>query len=56
MRPLLAHCRLGVGRVQALRDDRARARAELTAALAEYQAMGMPYWIARAEGAIARLE
>jgi tetratricopeptide (TPR) repeat protein len=55
MRPLLAHCGLGRGHVQALRDDRARARAELTAALAEYQAMGMPYWLARAEDALARL-
>jgi tetratricopeptide (TPR) repeat protein len=55
MRPLLAHCGLGLGHVQALRDDRARARAELTAALAEYHAMGMPYWIARAEDALVKL-
>jgi tetratricopeptide (TPR) repeat protein len=55
MRPLLAHCRLGLGHVRALGHDRARARAEITAALAEYRAMAMPYWISRAEEALAKL-
>lgn len=55
MRPLLAHCRLGLGHVRALARGRARARAEITAALAEYRAMAMPYWIARAEDALAKL-
>jgi hypothetical protein len=55
MRPLLAHCRLGVGHARALGGDRTRARSEITAALREYRAMTMPYWIARAEDALAKL-
>jgi DNA-binding SARP family transcriptional activator len=49
MRPLFAHCRLGLGRDRAWRGDRAAARSEIDTALAEYRAMAMPYWIARAE-------
>jgi DNA-binding SARP family transcriptional activator len=49
MRPLLAHCRMGVGQACALRDDRVRARATIDGALSEYRAMAMPYWTARAE-------
>ena len=56
MRPLLAHCRLGLGRARAVRGDRAAARREVGAALAEYRAMAMPYWIARAERARTELE
>jgi len=52
MRPLLAHCRLGIGRTRALRGDRAGAREAIDAALGEYRAMAMPYWIARAEAAL----
>jgi tetratricopeptide (TPR) repeat protein len=52
MRPLLAHCRLGVGRTHALRGDRPGAREAIDAALAEYRAMAMPCWIARAEAAL----
>jgi hypothetical protein len=48
MRPLLAHCRLGLGHVRASAHDHSGARAEITSALAEYRAMAMPYWIARA--------
>ena len=52
MRPLLAHCRLGGAQVCGLRGERVRARAGIGAALAEYRAMTMPYWIARAEAAL----
>jgi DNA-binding SARP family transcriptional activator len=53
MRPLFAHCRLGLGRVHALQGDRAAARSAIGEALAEYRWMEMPYWIARAEEALA---
>jgi DNA-binding SARP family transcriptional activator len=49
MRPLRAHCRLGLGVVYRRAGKRDRAREEIDAALAEYRAMDMPYWLARAE-------
>ena len=49
MRPLLAHCQLGLGRVHRRAGESARAREETTAALFEYRAMDMTYWRARAE-------
>ena len=49
MRPLVAHSRLGLGSVHARRGDADAARAETGTALAQYRAMEMPYWIARAE-------
>ena len=52
MRPLRAHCRLGLGTAYALAGLTARARAEVEAALAEYRAMDMPYWCERAERAL----
>ena len=55
MRPLVAHCRLGLGGVRALGDDRAGARAEISGALAEYRAMAMPYWTLRAEETLAKV-
>jgi len=53
MRPLLAHCRLGLGRVHRRAGESARAREETTAALTEYRAMDMTYWRARAEAELA---
>ncbi len=49
MRPLLAHCRLGLGEAYQRAGDHARAHAEGARALAEYRALDMPYWQARAE-------
>ena len=54
MRPLLAHCRLGLGEVARQRGDAVAAREAVAAALAEYRAMAMPYWIARAETELLR--
>ena len=51
MRPLLAHCRLGQGTAYLRAGDKERAQAEIAAALAEYRALGMPSWVARAETA-----
>jgi tetratricopeptide (TPR) repeat protein len=52
MRPLLAHCRLGLGTAYASAGATARARGEIEAALAECRAMDMPYWCERAERAL----
>jgi DNA-binding SARP family transcriptional activator len=49
MRPLLAHCHLGLGEVARLAGDVGRACMPLGVALAEYRAMEMPYWVTRAE-------
>ena len=53
MRPLLAHCQLGLGRVHRRAGESARAREETMAALSEYRAMDMTYWRARAEAELA---
>jgi len=52
MRPLLAHCRLGLGAAYARAGMKERAQEEAAAALAEYRAMEMPYWREQAERAL----
>ena len=49
MRPLLAHCRLGLGTAYARAGRKERALEEVDSALAEYRAMDMPYWCEHAE-------
>ena len=49
MRPLLAHCRCGLGTAYAGANRKELARTELESALGEYRAMAMPYWVTRAE-------
>jgi tetratricopeptide (TPR) repeat protein len=55
MRPLLAHCHLGLGTLYARIDRREQARAELSAAIALYRAMDMTFWLLQAEAALARV-
>jgi len=55
MRPLLAHCRLGLGLLYGRWHDRAPARAELVAALELFQAMDMGLWVSRAAAALAEV-
>jgi hypothetical protein len=56
MRPLLAHCRLGLGTLYANIGRSEPARAELSTAIALYRAMDMTFWLPRAEGALAEVE
>jgi hypothetical protein len=56
MRPLLAHCHLGLGTLYVKMDQRQPARAELAAAIDLYRAMDMPFWLPQAEAALAQLE
>jgi predicted ATPase/class 3 adenylate cyclase len=51
MRPLVAHCHLGLGTLYQEADRPEDARAELAAAAELYGAMGMPSWQAHAETA-----
>jgi tetratricopeptide (TPR) repeat protein len=54
MRPLLAHCHLGLGTLYTKRGQRAQARAALTTAIELFQAMAMTLWLPRAEATLAQ--
>ncbi len=56
MRPLAAHCHLGLGTLYATIGQREQARAELSTAIALYRGMEMTSWLTRAEAALAQLE
>ena len=56
MRPLVAHCHLGLGRLYSQTGQREQARAELSAAIALYRAMDMTFWLPQAEATLARVE
>jgi hypothetical protein len=49
MRPLAAHCHLGLGRLHRSGGDRAKGEEHLAQALTMYRQMGMAYWAAQAE-------
>jgi DNA-binding SARP family transcriptional activator len=51
MRPLAAHCHLGLGRVQARLGRADRGRGQLEQAIAMYREMDMPFWLATAKAA-----
>ena len=56
MRPLQAHCHLGLGTLYAKIGRREQARAELSTAIALYRAMDMTFWLPQAEAALAQVE
>jgi class 3 adenylate cyclase/tetratricopeptide (TPR) repeat protein len=56
MRPLIAHCHLGLGTLYATTDKREQAHAELSTAIALYRAMDMTFWLPQAEAALVRVE
>jgi DNA-binding SARP family transcriptional activator len=49
MRPLVAHCHRGLGRVYLGTGQRAGAREQLTTATTMYREMGMTYWLEKTE-------
>jgi tetratricopeptide (TPR) repeat protein len=49
MRPLVAHCHFGLGKLYCRRGDREQAQENLTTAMAMYREMGMTYWPEQAE-------
>jgi class 3 adenylate cyclase/tetratricopeptide (TPR) repeat protein len=55
MRPLVAHCHLGLGTLYAAIGQREQARTELAAAIALYRAMDMTFWLPHAEAALAQV-
>jgi len=56
MRPLQAHCHLGLGTLHAKIGLREQARPALSAAIALYRAMDMTFWLPQAEAALAQAE
>ena len=55
MRPLLAHCHVGLGKLYRRTDKREDAREHLTTATTMYREMGMTYWVEQAEAALREL-
>jgi class 3 adenylate cyclase/tetratricopeptide (TPR) repeat protein len=53
MRPLVAHCHLGLGTLYAKTGQREQAHAALSTAIAMYRAMDMTFWLPQAEGVLA---
>jgi tetratricopeptide (TPR) repeat protein len=56
MRPLQAHCHLGLGTLYAKTGRREQARTELSAAIGLYRAMDMTFWLPQTEAALAQVE
>jgi class 3 adenylate cyclase/tetratricopeptide (TPR) repeat protein len=54
MRPLQAHCHLGLGTLYSGTGQRQQAHAELSAAIDLYRAMDMTFWLPQAEAALAQ--
>jgi tetratricopeptide repeat protein/adenylate/guanylate cyclase family protein len=56
MRPLVAHCHLGLGQLYGQTGRGELARTALTAAIELYRAMDMTFWLSQAETALAQVE
>jgi tetratricopeptide (TPR) repeat protein len=56
MRPLMAHCHLGLGTLYLKMAQREQARAELSTAIELYRAMDMTFWLPQAGAALAQVE
>jgi tetratricopeptide (TPR) repeat protein len=55
MRPLVAHCHLGLGTLYLKMEQREPARATLSTAITLYRAMEMHFWLPQAEAALAQV-
>jgi hypothetical protein len=52
MRPLAAHCHLGLGKLYRRTDEREQAQRELALATAMYREMGMTSWLEKSDAEI----
>jgi len=52
MRPLVAHCHLGLGRLYRRTGDGAKVHEHLTTATTMYREMGMNFWLEKAEAEV----
>ena len=55
MRPLIAHCHLGLGKVYRRTGNQHEAQQHLTTATTMYRDMGMTYWLEKAEAEMREL-
>jgi class 3 adenylate cyclase/tetratricopeptide (TPR) repeat protein len=55
MRPLVAHCHLGLGKLDRRADKREQAREHLATATTMYREMGMTYWVEKADAEMGKL-
>src|SRR5262249_5027645 len=55
MRPLVAHCHLGLGKVYHRTGDPAKAGEHRTTATTMYREMGMGFWLEKAEAPLQQL-
>jgi tetratricopeptide (TPR) repeat protein len=56
MRPLIAHCHLGLGKLYRRTGKHEQARAHLTTATTMYREMDMPFWLPKAEAELRELK
>jgi len=49
MRPLIAHCHLGLGKLYRRSGKREQAQEDLATAATMFREMGMTYWLEQAE-------
>src|SRR5262249_4497598 len=56
MRPLQAHCNLGLGQLYGQIGQREQARTALSTAIEMYQSMAMTFWLPQTEVALAQVE
>jgi hypothetical protein len=56
MRPLQAHCHLGLGTLYTTTGQQEQARTELATAIEMYHTMEMTFWLPQAEAALAQVE
>jgi tetratricopeptide (TPR) repeat protein len=56
MRPLQAHCRLGLGKLYRRTGKQAQAQEHLVTAAAMYRAMDMGFWLEKAEAELGPLQ
>ena len=54
MRPLIAHCRLGLGKLYRRLDRHEQAQEYLATAAVMYRDTGMSFWLAQAEAELRR--
>jgi hypothetical protein len=52
MRPELAHCRLGLGKLYRRTGDGVKGQEHLTTAVTMYREMAMGFWLEKAEAAL----
>jgi hypothetical protein len=55
MRPLIAHCHLGLGKLYGRTGKREQAQEHLATATAMYREMGMRFWLDQADAELAEL-